>query len=255
MLEESRSFNDYDYALLHLKSDETYWNFYKESLKRGRKVLLDNSAFELGDAMSNNALAEGVEDLKPTWFVVPDALNNANTTISRFESWDKDFGNSFPDSKKIGVVQGSDLNEMKECYKFLSAHADKIAIPCEIVSTYKTMFDERLPLLQRQWMGRYYFILELMKDGIFNFDKPHHLLGATQVKEFVNPIYKMDCFDTLDTSNPIVTALMKMAYGPFGLDEKPKVKLAELIDTKPDEDQKRLISQNVYMFKKIVNGK
>ena len=85
MLEQSWSFNDYGYALLHLKSNEKYWNFYKKSIKENREVLLDNSAFELGDAMSNDALAEGVQDLNPTWFVVPDALNDTHKTISRFE--------------------------------------------------------------------------------------------------------------------------------------------------------------------------
>ena len=250
LLEESRSFNDYDYVLLHLKSNEKYWNFYKKSLKEGRQVLLDNSAFELGDAMSNDALAEGVEDLKPTWFVVPDALNDAEKTMSRFESWLKDYGTKYKGS--IGVVQGSNIDEMTKCYVYMASHASKIAIPCEIVSTYKEMFDESLPLLQRQWMGRTFFILHLMKEGVWRYDMPHHLLGATQVKEFTNPIYKMKCFDTVDTSNPIVTGIQGLQYEKFGLEEKPKVKLAELLNINLDEHQKETILHNVKTFKEIV---
>lgn len=251
MLEHSWAFNDYGYALLHLKSNEKYWNFYKKSVKENKEVLLDNSAFELGDAMSNDALAEGVQDLNPTWFVVPDALNDTHKTISRFESWEKDFGNL---KGSIGVVQGENIEDMVECYKFLSAHADKIAIPCEIVKVYKEMFDEGIPMLQRQWMGRTYFIMELMRRGVWNFDKPHHLLGATQVKEFMNPLYKMKCFDSLDTSNPIVAGLEGVKYGPTGLDEKSKVKLATLIDSEVSMAQLWDVIYNVKRFREIVGA-
>ena len=51
ILEESKSYNDYDYALVHLfESQPEYYSFFKQSLLAGREVLLDNSIFELGEA-------------------------------------------------------------------------------------------------------------------------------------------------------------------------------------------------------------
>ena len=51
ILEESKQYNDYDYALVHLfETQPEYLNFFKRSLAAGREVLLDNSIFELGKA-------------------------------------------------------------------------------------------------------------------------------------------------------------------------------------------------------------
>ena len=73
LMEESKQFNDYDYCLLHLTyENEQYRQFYIDSIKNGRRVLLDNSLFELQDALTNDQLAAGVLDLRPTWYVVPD---------------------------------------------------------------------------------------------------------------------------------------------------------------------------------------
>ena len=47
MLDESRSYNDYDYALVHLfEKEPEYYNFFKVSKTLGREILLDNSIFE-----------------------------------------------------------------------------------------------------------------------------------------------------------------------------------------------------------------
>jgi hypothetical protein len=51
LLEKSREYNDYDYALVHLfEKYEQYYNFFAKSLKLGRRVILDNSLFELKES-------------------------------------------------------------------------------------------------------------------------------------------------------------------------------------------------------------
>ena len=56
LFEKSLDFNDYDYALVHLfDEDPEYLEFYKNSVKNGRHVLLDNSIFELGEAYDNDS--------------------------------------------------------------------------------------------------------------------------------------------------------------------------------------------------------
>ncbi len=57
MLETSRKYNDYDYALVHLfETHPQYYNFFKVSLNLGREVLLDNSIFELGEAFDSEKI-------------------------------------------------------------------------------------------------------------------------------------------------------------------------------------------------------
>ena len=250
MLKESRNFNQYDYALLHLFDEQPeYLKFYQESSTMGRKVLLDNSAFELGDAMTSEKLMEGIEKCNPTWFVVPDALNNAELTIQRWEEWQKATGGKYKGA--IGVVQGKTWEDYKECYKYFSDKADKIALPMIVVGCFDG-YTEGGPF--DRWIGRTHVIRELMREGIWNFDKPHHLLGATNPIEFLDPIYKFKCFESVDTSSPIMAAINGTSYGVMGLKEKPKGKLYEFINFDMPEGMKALAYKNITMFKNFVNA-
>lgn len=65
LLKKSKDFNDYDYCLLHLLEKPEYKKYYKEAAKEGRKVLLDNSLFELGDAMDPKTLCKATNEIKP----------------------------------------------------------------------------------------------------------------------------------------------------------------------------------------------
>ena len=112
--------------------------------------------------------------------------------------------------------------------------------------------DSATKILERRWLGRTFLIRDLMNRGIWNFDKPHHLLGCTQAIEFRDPIYQYPCFDTLDTSNPIVAGLEGEPYNQFGLQNKSKTKLADLIEAKPTDEQLALIEGNVQIFKHII---
>jgi len=64
MLDASRKYNDYDYALVHLfEKYPEYYNFFKISLNLGREVLLDNSIFELGEAFDSKNLLSILRNL------------------------------------------------------------------------------------------------------------------------------------------------------------------------------------------------
>ena len=249
MLKESRNFNQYDYALLHLFDEQPeYLKFYQESSAMGRKVLLDNSAFELGDAMTSEKLMEGIEKCNPTWFVVPDALNNAELTIQRWEDWQKATKGKYKGA--IGVVQGKTWEDYKECYKYFSDKADKIALPMIVVGCFDG-YTEGGPF--DRWIGRTHIIRELMREGIWNFDKPHHLLGATNPVEFSDPLYLNPSFDSVDTSSPIMAAINNTTYSTQGLLEKPAGKLFEHILDTLTSDQKDLMYKNIHIFKKIAH--
>lgn len=109
-----RELTDYDYALVHLflkPEGEKYFKFFKDSLGMGREVILDNSAYELGDSFDPDIYCEWISKLRPTYYIVPDCPGNCEETIRRAEKWfnrpgllerDMTFG-----LKTIGVVQGS----------------------------------------------------------------------------------------------------------------------------------------------------
>ena len=250
LLEKSKKFNDYDYCLLHLtyKYPE-YKQFYINSVKEGRQVLLDNSLFELGDSLSNDKLAQGVLDIKPTWYVVPDCLNNKDVTIDRFDKFIKEY-KDLP-GLKIGVVQGSTLPEIIDCYKYMSEKADKIAIPFD--SEGFECFFPSINIDEERCYGRQAFVYDLIRKNIWNKNKPHHLLGCALAKEFMNLYYPL-YIETIDTSNPIITGVLELKYKDDGVSHKPSLKVNDIMEHVPTSEQEKIIRHNLYKFRKMIGG-
>jgi hypothetical protein len=61
--------------------------------------------------------------------------------------------------------------------------------------------------------------------------------------------------ESLDTSNPIVHALLGFGYEPGGLDAKKSIKLIELLNTsEPSVATMYTINHNIKYFRSYVNG-
>jgi hypothetical protein len=243
MLEDSRQFNDYDYALVHLfKVYPEYFDFFKKSVELGRDVLLDNSIFELGKAFDSHEFAVWIQELCPTRYVIPDVLGNAGETIAKAEAWVKDYSN-LP-GETIGVIQGDSYEELTRCYKALDELCDQLAI-CFHYPYYEQTDVGRM-------IGRQQLIARWIDEGVINESKKHHLLGCSLPQEFVY-YGDMDFIYSLDTSNPIVHGLKGITYGINGLPFKEKTKLADLIEAEIDDNQSEDIQYNIQEFKKLVN--
>jgi len=254
MLNESRNYNDYDYALVHLfETDPEYYNFFKVSKTLGREVLLDNSIFELGKAFDSKKFVNYIEELQPTYYVVPDVLEDGFKTRSSFHKFCLIYDN-LP-GLKIGVVQGKTYQELVDCYKYMSDNADYIAISFDY-SWYQSIVasrPNRVDKLKKQCKGRQRFISMLQEDRIWNYDKPHHLLGCSLAKEFKHYTQE-ESIRSLDTSNPVVAGILnKRYYKDIGLLDKPSVLLADLLNAELNEDQKRDILYNVDRFKDLID--
>ena len=92
ILEESKQYNDYDYALVHLfETQPEYLNFFKRSLAAGREVLLHNSIFELGKAFEPTKYIEYASELNPSFLIVPDVLEESEATIAAWEKFSLDY--------------------------------------------------------------------------------------------------------------------------------------------------------------------
>lgn len=257
ILDHSRNYNDYDYALVHLfDTHPKYYNFFKSSLNLGREVMLDNSIFELGTAFDSEKFADYVRELKPTYYIIPDVLEECDATIASYYHFTQDY--QMLPGLKVGVVQGKTYDELVKCYKFMSECADYIAISFDY-SYYQivgksTSMDPIQAKLERMCNGRQKFIDMLIADGIWNKSKPHHLLGCSLAQEFSH--YKSIAnIRSIDTSNPVVAGIVGQRYlKEIGLYNKPKVLLADLIDAELTSEQMNDIIYNAQEFQNICNA-
>ncbi len=244
--------NNFEYALVHLfDKHQEYYDFFKKSLLNGRQVLLDNSIFELGKAFEPDKFAAYVSSLNPSFYIVPDVLEDGYQTVKSFAEFTAKYP-SLP-GLKIGAVQGKTYDELVDCYQYMSAEADYIAISFDFSYYIATGIGKTK--LQRWCSGRQAFINDLIQDGIWNWSKPHHLLGCSLAKEFRYYVSKnIYNIRSVDTSNPVVAGLNGLRYnGDLGLETKPSVKLADLIETTVTNDAMELINYNVQQFKAILN--
>jgi len=254
LLDRSRSYNDYDYALVHLfETEPTYLQFFKDSLAQGRTVLLDNSIFELGTAFDSDKFAHWIKELKPTEYIIPDVLEDTLGTMDNALDWKEKYSN-LP-GKTIGVVQGKSYEDLVQCYDYLDnvIGVDKIAISFDY-----SYYLEVCPH-PNKWMGyalgRVQTLTRLLNDGVINTEKPHHLLGCALPIEFMFYREGFKWLDSLDTSSPIVHALLDFGYEPGGLVSKKSIKLIELLNTpEPSVAAMYTINHNIKYFRSYVHG-
>jgi hypothetical protein len=265
LLETSRGYNDYDYALVHLFKDHpAYYDFFKTSVLAGRHVLLDNSIFELGTAYDSDEFAYWIKELQPTEYIIPDVLEDTEGTIESFIK----FTEKYPDlpGKKIGVVQGKTYKEIVKCFTFLKGKVDKIAIsfdysyylnemPSIISSTIKIPTDVTLYTnWNRYALGRADLLQRLDHDELIDHTTKIHLLGCAVPWEF--SLYKNNFIgkyiETIDTSNPIVAAILGHRYNiNIGLQDKWSVKLVDFINSTLDAKQLEDSLYNISIFRRF----
>ena len=126
---EVQRYTDYDYALVHLFEEDTeYLDQFKEAIRKGREVILDNSIFELEEAFDADKFSYWVKKLRPTWYIIPDALEDAEKTMQQAADWSKK--HSDVPGKSIGVVQGKTYKEIKDCYRAMDeiANVDMLSL-------------------------------------------------------------------------------------------------------------------------------
>lgn len=227
IFDKVQDITDYDYFLVHLfEENKKYLDKAHECVSKGRETILDNSIFELGHAWNADRFAHWVEEMKPTYYIVPDVLDDCDKTINSFESFTKQYSN-LP-GKTIAVAQGSTYNDLVLCYNYLvnDDRVDKIALS----------FDN--PFFQEYEGGNKYFkmmygrqdtLSKMLADNIINTNKPHHLLGCGLPQEF-KEYTKYDWIDSLDTSNPVIHGIKDIWYTAKGMTNKESVKLYTMMD-------------------------
>lgn len=251
---EVEKYTSISYALVHLfEEDPEYLELFKKAVTKGREVILDNSIFELEQAFDADRFAYWVNELRPTWYIVPDALEDCKKTMSKMAEWnlrysDKVYG------KKIGVVQGKTYQQIAGCYEYMDkiANVDMIAISFDYSYYTKSVPH---PNKYVSWMlGRVKLLGDLVRDGIINENKLHHLLGVSLPQEGLY-YSQYPWIYSIDTSNPCVHGIKGIQYSEVGLWSKESQKLVELINLPEEEIDLNKILYNVHKFNYFWNGK
>lgn len=251
IFEDVQSMTNYDYALVHLfEEDLDYLAKFENALAKGREVILDNSIFELEEAFDAEKFAGWVKRLKPTWYIVPDALEDTKKTMSQMA----ELKYSDLPGKKIGVVQGKTYEQIKACYEYMDKMADVDMIAISFDYSYYTKTIPH-PNKYVSWMlGRVKLLGDLLRDGIINENKPHHLLGVGIPQEgLFYRDYKW--IYSMDTSNPVVHGIKGIEYGDEGLWNKESQKLFEMINEPADNIDLNLVKYNINKFSWFWNGR
>ena len=266
LMEESRSFNDYDYALVHLFDKyPNYYQFFKDSLGMNREVILDNSLYELGESFDANKYYQWIKDLKPTYYIVPDTFWNSKRTIQQFNDWMDRYGREIKDLgiKCLAVAQGSTIDNVTDCYNIYkeSGLVDKIGFtfkfhPNMAQSIFDDEFikymDKNLNDATRNANIRLKLLEELYKREVIG-DIPIHLLGM-QNTFGLNELSQVTFIDSIDTSNPVMFGWEYNEYDKDGncLSEKPKTTVMDVFEDKYNEEQLVKIKNNIDIFKQII---
>lgn len=243
---------DGDYALVNLFEDEEYYNQFDPAK---RDTILDNGVFELGTAFDSDVFAAWVEKFKPTWYIVPDVLEDGEATVARFMEFISKY-RGLP-GKIIGVAQGKDYMDYIKCYKAIEPYCDKIGMSFDC-SWYRTGIKSDNPWMQLAG-GRIRNLLKMDDERIINRRKPHHLLGVALPQEMSHyQLFQKDgtfrWIDSVDTSNPVVHGLKGIAYTSDGLLSKESQKLYTMINAEVSPMQMCTIEHNIKQFRRFCNG-
>ena len=144
-------------------SDTRYAAFYRR--QSDTYVILDNSAFELGEAVATEVIIKTAGLIRPDEVVLPDVLYDAAKTLSRVTAFLQEHKTAFPaDMHFMAVPHGESLEEYISCYQELAGMPDVYALGIGTIYNYKFPG------------GRKAIFKTLQERGILS-DKPHHLLG------------------------------------------------------------------------------
>lgn len=193
---------DFHLILAHLLDDKEYVDFYKEKIKRGDTVILDNSAFEFKRALSAEEIFGFIErsGIEPTYVVAPDYP---------YEHWEitlestLDFIERVRDTNyKVMAVPQSREGDWKgwiECYKNMVANEDISVIGMSILGIPNAFCS--LTGTDDVAFNRIFATSYLLEHGIADKSKWHHYLGLGGGPREILMQRQLGLMDSCDSSS------------------------------------------------------
>ena len=248
LLEDSKYFNDYDYALVHLLDESPeYAEYFMGARAIGRHIILDNSLHELGESYGDEGLLKWVDKLRPQEFIIPDVWQDRDASVVNARKWAQI---ELPEGvEKIAVVQATTIHEASTCYQtYKDLGYKKIAF-----SYGASYYNDVVPHPNKDLgkaFGRLSVISALYKTKVISQTDRIHLLGCAVPQEF--GWYKgYVCIESIDTSNPVMAALEGTRYNLWGLDSKPKANMNDYFFMLSDQVNWELVTDNLTKFRYI----
>jgi len=249
LLEESLTFCDYQYALPHLlESNETYRLHFLRCKNKGVEIYMDNSLHELGHSMDADVLLKWIDILEPSNFFIPDVWEDCTASIVNAKYWSKI---QLPkNTTKVAVVQAKSINEAIRCTQtYIDLGYEKIAY-----SYGASYYNDIYPHINKDLgkaLGRLKMISTLYSNGVLLPTSRVHLLGTACPIEF--SLYKgIKCIESIDTSNPIMSAIDGIKYNNLGTHSKPKSNMNSCSNIDYKDINMELLNHNVETFKNII---
>ena len=242
-LDHVQPFSDYHLILVHkVMSSARYRNFYKDRVKKGDYVILDNGAVEKrGCSVPMKDIVTAAILVKPTVVVLPDFLFDGERTLDELENAIRSPQLKFlrrvwPEVKICAVVQGLDQDEWLASFTILNGvdGIDVLGIPKVTGHTF----------------GARWKALECIAKRV---KKPCHLLGAWW-ESSLDDIKKEASYSFvtgIDTPKPIRLAAAGKDLSCWGSLEHDR----DFLDRKHDgEMDLELLKRNCHDFVELCAG-
>lgn len=108
---------DYNFIIASIYEEDPIYSAYcKSHIRQG--TILDNGAFENGEAMPVKRYLEIYKEIKPDCLVIPDVRHDYKGTLRRASSFLKNLPSSIKRSKLMGVLQGTSFAEYEKLLQF-----------------------------------------------------------------------------------------------------------------------------------------
>lgn len=217
------------------EKDATYAEFYRQRVRDGDTVILDNGAYE-GELMEQPALLKVVMDLAPTVVVLPDCPGNSYRT----QKWSAEFRERLKASFFLGetmqVVHGQDgdLREFTSAYVIASLSNQWVALAKRNHYGLKREVEH---------LRRVQFIRHLKQEGIWRPWVKIHCLGMLDGCLDELPYLNAEGVVSCDSVAPVWRGLCGYRLGEKRCTNVPlDMSISPIID---NQDNEYLADENV----------
>ena len=177
--------------------DKTFRVQMKKLHAAGHKFIIDNGAYEYGEAMPDEEYWDIVANFKPEIVVAPDVYRDGIETVNRTGRFLKEMDDRMMETRfeVMGVPQGKTIIEWIKCYETMASEVDVIGLP------------------MGQWYDTTGVVRAFLASSVDKLREPRfHLLGLWNLEELKlhkdNPRVQ-----SMDTSFPFKLAQFMKKFG------------------------------------------
>lgn len=211
--------------------DENYRNFYKEQVKKGAFVLLDNGAAE-HDQMTLDIMWSIIEKVNPTEVILNDILMNCDETLKTSIQALQFYREKGYKGQFMFVPQGQNLEEWKRCYDSMDkTEISTIGVSKFVTSGWKDS-DARFKCCEH-----------------INEEMPVHLLGC---HENINEVKNVaDNFKNIRSNDTAIAYIYAQANKEIFDGDRPSGEI-NFIKSELNEEQTGLLKANIEKFDNLL---